>query len=356
MDPPGSCSKSKLSTTTVSSVNSQLHSLVTSSDSRVDSLRPQPAGGLPAGVDRGSLLVYVAAMSTPELRPNEDVGKPRDAAGWYDRGRQAERDGDLEVAREAYGRALARDQDQPHWHYRLGCVHLKAGDPTQATICFSAALRAEPHHGTYLPNLGAALDRLGRRDEAIRMYRKAILHETATAATYHNLGALFAEAGQTDEAIRAFSAAIDLAPDAEGYQNLGLVHFTGSDFGRAQACFEQAIACDADFAIGHYYAGLCAMKSGRYDEALKRFERVLQLNPQFARVHHNTGVCLHKLERYEKALDALQRALEAFPEDGRAHYQLALTYDALGLTQEARHHYGQSRAHQQSADGPSVTR
>lgn len=330
--------------------------MVATSCRRFDALPRQLAGRLPVGVDRGDLLVYVAAMSTPELRPSDDPRKPRDAAGWYDRGRQAERDGDLDAAREAYGRALARDQDQPHWHYRLGCVHLKAGDPTQATICFSAALRADPHNGTYLTNLGAALDRLGRRDEAIRMYRKAILHETATAATYHNLGALCAEAGQTDEAIRAFAAAIELAPDAEGYQNLGLVHFTSSDFERAQACFEKAISCDADFAIGHYYAGLCAMKSGRYDEALRRFERALRLNPQFARVHHNTGVCLHKLERYEQALGALQRALEAFPEDGRAHYQLALTYDALGLTQEARHHYGQSRAQQQSVAGPPVTR
>ena len=39
------------------------------------------------------------------------------------------------------------------------------------------------------------------------MYRKAILHETATAATYHNLGALCAEAGQTDEAIEHWISA-----------------------------------------------------------------------------------------------------------------------------------------------------
>ncbi|MFO7610595.1 MAG: tetratricopeptide repeat protein [Candidatus Krumholzibacteriia bacterium] len=258
-------------------------------------------------------------------------------------GRQAEQSGRLEQARRQYESAVATDPGHADWHYRLGCVCLKLEDPVSAENAFRRALDLEPASASTLTNLGVALDRQGRRDEAVRAYRRSLQHG-GTAVAHHNLGSIHAEEGRTEEAVRSFAAAIALAPDAEAYLNLGLVHVARGDHAEALACFEQAVTRDPEFALGHYHAALCLKKTGRYAEACRGFARAWSLDARLARVPFHVGTCLHKQERYEEARRSLEQALEFFPDDGRVHYQLALTCDALGLPQEARGHYGRARA------------
>ncbi|MEN8005669.1 MAG: tetratricopeptide repeat protein [Candidatus Krumholzibacteriota bacterium] len=290
------------------------------------------------------------SQPAPESTPHNDASPT--SAGLFKSGRQAEMDGELEKARQAYEMALASSPDQHPWHYRLGCVFMKLGLPERAEHCFSRALELEPGTPSYLTNLGVCLDRQGRRDEAVRAYRKSTHQEGAGPVAFHNLGAIYAEEGRSDEAIRAFESALALEQDAEGYQNLGLVHYAREDFVRALDCFERSVECDPGFALGHYYAALCLMKSGIYQDACLRFDLAWKLDSRLARIPYYRGTCLHKMERYEEARASLENALEFFPEDGRTHYQIALTCDALGMPQEARLHYSQARAARKSGGHP----
>lgn len=279
-----------------------------------------------------------ASSTTP---PSGDA--PR-ASELFQTGRRAEMAGDLDTARRSYELGLSYDAAQPNWQYRLGCVCLKQGQPDRAEGCFLHAIEGEPDRAAYWTNLGLALDRQGRRDDSVRAYRKAARQPGGSAVACHNLGSIYAEEGRTEEAIRSFEDAIALEPDAEGYLNLGLVHFAREDFQRAMECFDYSVDRDENFALGHYYGGLCLMKRGIYREALLRFDRAWRLDPRLARTPYHQGVCLHKLQKYTEARDCLEQALDFFPEDSRIHYQLALTCDAMGLPQEARLHYGRSRA------------
>ncbi len=273
---------------------------------------------------------------------------PLDAESLFAKGRQAEQAGRLDDARQCYEMGLAYVDTSPDWHYRLGCVHLKRGEPAQAEPCFQRALDGDPRRAKFWANLGLSLDRQGRRDESIRAYRSATRQPGGSAVACHNLGSIYAEQGRTEEAIRSYREAIALEPDAEGYLNLGVVHFAAADYVEALECFEKSVGLDGDYALGHYYCGLCLMKRGIYDIALPRFERAWKLDARLARVPFYLGTCLHKLERYPEAKISLESALDFFPEDGKLHYQLALTCDAMGLPQEARLHYGRFRAAEQN--------
>lgn len=279
---------------------------------------------------------------TPEISPNGLSS--RTPVDDFEKGRSAENAGHFEEACSAYELALEGAGHMHFWHYRLGCVHMKWGQPQAAEVCFLRSLELAPNTVAYLTNYGVALDRQGRRDDATRAYRKATLQDRGSPVAFHNLGSIYAEQGRTDEAIRAFQAAIALEPDAEGYHNLGLVHYNGGDFLQALSCFERSTEYDQNFALGQYYVALCLLKQGMYENAAVKFELSWKLDNRLVRVSYHLGVCLHKLARYEKARDSLLEALDFFPEDGRVHYQLALTCDALGMPQEARHHYGQARA------------
>lgn len=255
-------------------------------------------------------------------------------------GLRMEREGRCADALDLYNRLLTVHPHEGRLHYRAGCAALKMGEAAKAQSSFEVAVEQDPRNPRYLTNLGVALDRQGRREDAVRLYKRTALLDGGTVVAHHNLGAIYAEQGRMDEALRSFRAAIALEPDAEGYHNLGLVHFRADDFVAALESFRNAVACDSSYAVGHYYVGLCLMKTGNYTAAMEAFQRAWDLDARLARVPYHLGCCLHKLQRYEEARSRLEQALDAFPEDGRLHYQLALTCDALGLHPEARVHYG----------------
>ena len=281
---------------------------------------------------------YIPAMN--DATSPSPLGSPAEV---FAAGRRAEEAGDFERAHDLYVQAVGAGTEHADWHYRLGCVCLKTLRYDQARRCFQSGLDRVPGDPRMLTNLGAALDHLGRRDEALAAYQRAAYHPDAPAEAYHNLGALYAEDGRTDDAVKAFSEAVQKHPDAEGFCSLGLVLLGTGDFVRALEAFESSVSKDRQYARGHYYAGVCQLRGGRYKDALRRFDLVLRLDRGLVRAHLHRGVCLHKLERYKEALAALTEAESAFPEDGRLHFQLALTCDALELAADARRHYHQAR-------------
>src|SRR5262249_34214301 len=76
-----------------------------------------------------------------------------------------------------------------------------------------AAIALRPHSAAVHNNLGVALDRNGRHDEAIAAYRKAITLQPDFAEAFSNLGVALQKKGRVDEAIASYQQAIRLKPD-----------------------------------------------------------------------------------------------------------------------------------------------
>ena len=268
---------------------------------------------------------------------------PLSAEALFDVGREAELAGDLDGALTAYAGAVEHDPGRADWHYRLGCVCRKLDRYAAAAGAFRRAVDLGGESGAYLNNLGTVLDALGERTQAMQMFHRAIAADAENAVACHNLGALYAEEGRTREAIRFFEAALELRPDADGYHNLGLVHFQNNDFDRAHDCFETCARQDSQHAVSRYFAALSLFRKGVYADAINRFRDALGLDNRLVRAQYYIGVSLHKTEHFDEALAALLRALDAFPDDGKLHYQLGLTYDAMVMPREAREHYRLAR-------------
>lgn len=83
-------------------------------------------------------------------------------------------------------------------------VHFRAGKFETARTAFEEALRLHPAHGDFLLGLGACLTRLGRHDEAVEVYRRALALEDPRLKSLARRSLILAldAAGKIEEEIR----------------------------------------------------------------------------------------------------------------------------------------------------------
>ncbi len=113
-------------------------------------------------------------------------------------------------------------------------------------------------------NLGRALEREGRLEEAIAHYRQATQLKADFVQAYNSLGAALARQKKMEEAIEAYREALRLDPNSQDVHNN----------------------------LGAAYGQM-----GRLEEAIKEFEEALRLQPDNPSAHYNLGVALGMLGR-----------------------------------------------------------
>ena len=96
--------------------------------------------------------------------------------------------GELEPARATIDRALAADPWNPAFLMSAGFVAERAGDNEAAARHNASALASDPGAYPAANDLGVALLRLGRRDEAVDALRRAVGARPAYALGWFNLG------------------------------------------------------------------------------------------------------------------------------------------------------------------------
>ena len=71
--------------------------------------------------------------------------------------------------------------------------------------------------------LGAAAAQIGKLDEAIKAYKKALTIKSDSPEIYSNMGVAFQAQSKFDVSIKAYNKAVSLKPDyAEAYNNMGV--------------------------------------------------------------------------------------------------------------------------------------
>ncbi|MEI7939524.1 MAG: tetratricopeptide repeat protein, partial [Verrucomicrobiota bacterium] len=154
--------------------------------------------------------------------------------------------------------------------------------------------------------LGAALDKKGQTDEAIRYYREALRLEPDNPVIRHFLGMALGRRGQLDEAITQFQETVRLAPA---------------------------------YPLAHYNLGNTLLEKGRIDEAIRQYQEVIRLLPNYGEPHNNLGLALARKGQTEEAITQYQEALRLQPDDPDIHFNLGAVFARRGQLDEAIRHY-----------------
>lgn len=108
--------------------------------------------------------------------------------------------------------AVERYPREGAYHHSLGAARLRHGDPAGAVEAWLTA----SHLNASLPrvdfNVGLAYTKLGRYDEAVAAYERAVARDSGDVKSLANVGALYERRGETDRAARAYRAVLALEP------------------------------------------------------------------------------------------------------------------------------------------------
>ena len=146
---------------------------------------------------------------------------------------------------------------------------------------FEASLKLKPDTASTLVNLATALDRLGKKQQALDCFDRAIaLQPEHNAVAYYDKAIVLESLGRTAEAETILRAAIDIKPD---------------------------------FFAAHNDLGNLLLLSGRHDEALKCFEKLLELRPGNASALTSIGNIHFLRGETARALDCFTASLSDAP-------------------------------------------
>jgi tetratricopeptide (TPR) repeat protein len=203
-------------------------------------------------------------------------------------------------------------------HDRLGALLLAKGREAEALLNFSLAVRDEPTQAMARANLGYALSRVGRQNEAIEQYKIGLRLED-TPLLHTVLALAYANTDRYDESIEQCREALKLDPgSAQAYCALGYVLQKKGDVDGAIRNMDHALALQPDLQEGRIVLARIYMDRKRNDEALVQLREVVRNQPKAEWAHVMIGSLLLQKGDGEEAVRHLRRALELDPGDGEA--------------------------------------
>src|ERR1700730_2509243 len=186
------------------------------------------------------------------------------------------------------------------------------------------ASQLQPNDAGVHNNLGNALGRLGRIDDAVASYRCALLLSPDFAEAHNNLGHALLDLGQPDNAAASYRRAVELKPRyAEAHDNLGCALLELGRLDDAAASYRRAIEINPEFAEAHNNLGNALRGLGKLDDAVASYRRALGIKPNFAQAHCNLGLALRLQGRTAEAQASCRKALDIDPQSAESFVVLA---------------------------------
>ena len=217
-------------------------------------------------------------------------------------------------------RAYGTQVPEAYYLYLEGRGHLERLDRNN-DVDRRQALDLDSDYALARAGLGSAYwqkyNRTNQPDAALQAAaecQQAVELDEQQAASHVCLGTVYGSLGRHDEAIVEFTRAISIEPTSpDALHALALAYEQMGSVADAEQAHKEAIQMLPHHWAGYRWLGAFYLSESRYAEASDMFERVLGVTPDSYTGYSNLGVAYANQERWPEAFDALERSVEIKP-------------------------------------------
>lgn len=242
----------------------------------------------------------------------------------YNRAIEHVRTENSDEAIQCLDRAIFWNSQFAQAYGQRGIVFMSKGQYELAFKDLSRSNQLEADQEMVLLHLGAACNALGRFEEAIDHFSRAIHFNPHWWEAYHHRAVALYKLGATKSAIEDLNIVLEHEPkNAQAYLLRGSISLDLGDYDRVVSDLTRAIDLSPECPGVHSTRGLAHHYSGNLDFALTDHRKEIQLHPDDPIAHNNCGFTQHALHRYDEAIEEYEEAIRLDPEHPNAHKNLA---------------------------------
>lgn len=194
-------------------------------------------------------------------------------------------------------------------NYAVGLVNL--GKEEESLEFYKKAIITDPTYAEPIINLALHYQLKKEHNKAFQLYKKALTMREAHPEMYNNLGLLHLEKKDYIKAEKSFKTAIKLRKHySRAWFGLGQTYQFQNNMNEAINCYKRALLGDHQ-TFGFYYkhGSLCFVEK-KYKQAIPSLAMVERLKKDYKQTRFMLATCLYYTKQYKKALPfyaALQR-------------------------------------------------
>ena len=265
--------------------------------------------------------------------------------------------GDLEGAGRLYLQLLKQGgRDDFEIRYILAFLRYQQSRHIEALQLVEAALAQKPNATKALILCGTLLQVTGRSADALDRFTVAAGHEPGNVEIWFNRGVVLAELGRHDEAIGSFDRALAIRPTSDGWNNRGASLQSLKRWREALDSFNAALSLKPDYAPVWVNRGSVLQSLERFAEALNSYDRALAIAPDSVSAWNERGVALLELKQFADALASFDRAIFLRPDFAPAWKNRGSVLQYLGRYEDALASYDRAIAIQPQIPGVFLNR
>jgi len=291
---------------------------------------------------REKVLPYIRNLTMPEKIARKEFDQVFEGQTYVIRGQILAWTGNPMEARENYLAALEVDPPNPHakrllriaetqikgfkemvslrpkdarLREKVAYIYIKEGKYLEAMGQLEEAIRIDPDGSADAHNnLGTIYSMMGRNDEAMSEFLKAVEIDPRSVLAHMNLGALYLSKGMHEKAEEEFLKVVEIDPKfPRSYNELGVIYSDRGDVERAEKFYRKAMEADPSYPDPYNNLAWLFVKNRlNLDEAIKLAKKALELqsDPTF---YDTLGWAYYLKGMYREAHSSLARAMEMDP-------------------------------------------
>ncbi len=181
---------------------------------------------------------------------------------------------------------------------------------SQRIALLRRALSKDPQNPSLYYQLGGRLEKNGRYDESLELYRTALARGIVSGRLHSRIADLLLRRGEKDAAIVEYEKAAQINPaDLDSQNNLATAYLEKGRLADAERVFRWILTNDPDYAAAQNGMGLVSVQKRDSNAARGYFERAAQLDPDLVEVHMNLGLLYEMAGERERARSSFQTFL-----------------------------------------------